>query len=317
MLMESSKKDRTLLRDPIEVRLGIANAGGEFSTLAIVAHKQGYFADEGLDVILTKEESGVSAFKGLKDGTTDVITASDFAFVNNSIVDTSVKIIATIDSADAVEVIVRNDAEISSPNDLIGKRIGVVPQTAAHFVLLRFLTMNDLTVNDLTVVELSYKEAEEAITSGAVDAVIINNPYAYNIARALGPNGGSWQAQYNQPLLFNAISNDAFIDSNPEAVEGFLRALIRAEKFVQINSDQAKEDVRESFSFTQDYIDQLWDNHVFTVRLDQVLLPILETQARWVLLNKTNENTAIPNYLQRVYVDGLRAIAPEAVTIIK
>lgn len=301
----------------VMLRVGVASAGGEFSSLVVVADAEGYFAEEGLEVILFKEASGVSALKNLESRNLDIVTASDFAFVNNSFVDDTTKIIATIDTALAVDVVARRDAGISSPADLRGKKIGVVPETAADFVLAGFLVMNNLSREDITIADIEYAEAENKIVSGSVDAVIINNPFAYNIANTLGANGVSFPAQYGHRLLFNAISSDFFIESHQREVEKFLRALVRAEEFIKNNPEQAKQSVRESFSFTQEYVDKLWENHVFEVRLDQATLSILEAQARWVLLRREDEETLIPNYFGRMYLDGLSAVAPDAMTIIR
>jgi NitT/TauT family transport system substrate-binding protein len=50
--------------------------------------------------------------------------------------------------------------------------------------------------------------------------------------------------------------------------------------------------------------------------LPQALLLAMEDQARWMIENKLTSQTAIPNYFDYIYLDGLKAVKPEAVTII-
>lgn len=317
LLLSDQFRNPNSLQSEVPVRVGVASAGGEFSSLVIIAYEKGYFAQEGLNIILTKERSGVSALEKLQAEELDIVTVSDFAFVNNSFVNPLTKIIATIDAADAVEMIVRRGEAIGTPSDLKGKKIGVVPQTAAAYVLGRFLTMNNLSLNDVEIIDITYDNAEEAIRNGFVDAVIINNPHAYTILNSLDGNAVAWSAQYGQKLFFNAISNDYFVSARPTAIESFLRALIRAENFITYHPRESKLLVQKSFSLSEEYVNSMWSSHDFSVRLDQALLPTIEAQARWLLLYEEKNEIKIPNYLSRVYIDGLVSVAPESVTVIR
>lgn len=61
----------------------------------------------------------------------------------------------------------------------------------------------------------------------------------------------------------------------------------------------------------------IWDDYVFKLSLEQSLLTTLEDQARWTIKNGFTEKTKVPNYLGYLYLDALKGIGPEAVTIIK
>lgn len=298
-----------------KVRVGVAEAGAQFSSLIVVAARQGFFKDNGLDVTLSHETSGVNGIKSLLSGQQDIITASDFAFVNSNMSNTSLRIIASIDKANEVEVIARKDKGIGTAIDLKGKRIGVVPQTAADFVLVRFLLYNNLSKKDIVTVNLTYENMQQSIVDGKVDAVIVNDPWAYNIKKTIGKNAISWDAQYGQALVFNAIATEGYIRANPEVIERFLTALISAEEFAASNPDIAKQNVLDEFKLDKEFLDQSWPKNNLAVSLDQSTVFTLESQARWLISNMFPKNS-MPNFLDRIYIDGLKKISPNRVTII-
>ena len=53
----------------------------------------------------------------------------------------------------------------------------------------------------------------------------------------------------------------------------------------------------------------------FRLSLDQPILVSLEDEARWAIRNKLTDVTKVPNYLDYIYTDALKAVKPGAVTI--
>jgi NitT/TauT family transport system substrate-binding protein len=53
------------------------------------------------------------------------------------------------------------------------------------------------------------------------------------------------------------------------------------------------------------------------VTLPQALIIAMEDEARWRIENKLTDKTTVPNYLNFLYLDGLEAVSPEAVTVIR
>jgi NitT/TauT family transport system substrate-binding protein len=50
--------------------------------------------------------------------------------------------------------------------------------------------------------------------------------------------------------------------------------------------------------------------------LNQSLLLTLEDQTRWAIKNHLTARPDMPNYLNSLYLDGLKAVKPESVTVI-
>jgi hypothetical protein len=64
-------------------------------------------------------------------------------------------------------------------------------------------------------------------------------------------------------------------------------------------------------------LDEIWDIYNYRVTLDQAFLMDLEDQTRWAIKHRLTKRKDMPNYLNFIYVDGLLAVKPEAVRIIR
>jgi len=96
-----------------------------------------------------------------------------------------------------------------------------------------------------------------------------------------------------------------------------LRALIRAEEFAKKHPDKARKIISKSMGISETEVAKLWQDIDLRVSIDQSLLISLEDEARWAIKNKFTDKTEVSNYLGFIYQDGLKAVKPEAVTIIR
>ena len=95
-----------------------------------------------------------------------------------------------------------------------------------------------------------------------------------------------------------------------------MKALLKAEDFIKKNNNQAKEIIKNKFNYEFDYNESSFAKHRFIVKIPQALLLTMEDQARWRIDNKLTDKTEIPNYLMSLYLDELKGLKPEAVTVI-
>jgi NitT/TauT family transport system substrate-binding protein len=61
---------------------------------------------------------------------------------------------------------------------------------------------------------------------------------------------------------------------------------------------------------------RIWGNYNHEVDLDQNLIVRLEVLTRWLMENSGTAPGALPNFLDYIYVDGLKAADPAKVTIV-
>ena len=105
------------------------------------------------------------------------------------------------------------------------------------------------------------------------------------------------------------------VRKRPETVKRLLRALIKAEQYVVEKPAEAQQIVASRLHVEKEMVASRWNDYYFGVMLDQALFVNLESQARWAIQSKLVPVTTVPNFMGTLYVDGLKAVRPEAVTM--
>ena len=167
------------------------------------------------------------------------------------------------------------------------------------------------------MIDLKPSEIVDAIVNGDIDAGFTWGPNIFEVKSRLGADAISWPGQSGQDFYFILLTKKEFIEENPQLIERFLRALIRAEEFAEENEAEAKKFFETKFNYESSYLAYSWQRHDFRVILPQGLIMAMDDQARWRIKNRLTEATEVPNYLDYVYFDALEGVKPEAVTIIR
>jgi NitT/TauT family transport system substrate-binding protein len=175
-----------------------------------------------------------------------------------------------------------------------------------------------MNIQDITLVDLKTPEEwVNAVVNGDIDAISTAQPYVNSIKERLGANAVVWPAQSGQPLHGLIISSNDWITRHPELARRFLKSLAQAEEYVIRHPAEAKAVVRKRLNLDAAYIETVWSQNQFSLSLDQALIVTMEDEARWMIANKLTSEEKIPDFLNYIYEDGLKAIKPEAVNIIR
>lgn len=290
----------------------------EYSTLILIAKRQGFFSKNGLDVTTIEYDSGGPSFKALLDGEVDMATAADFIGVRNSFDHQDFKIISSIfDSPDVFGLVARSDHGIQNPADLKGKKIGLSQKTMGEFFLGLFLTSHNLSLHDITQINGQPNELEEAITKGSIDAVVTFHPHIDKIEKKLGKNALKFSAQDNQLLYTLLYSKTLFVKNHPDTIRRFILALTQAQQYIDDHPNEMKTFFSEQLHYDNAYIENIISQIHFRVSLSESMLLIMEDEARWIIENKQTDKTSIPNYLDFIDFGPLSRVKPEAISIIR
>jgi ABC-type nitrate/sulfonate/bicarbonate transport system substrate-binding protein len=302
-------------RDKVEkVRLGVY--ADSICALIYIAQEQGFFKRYGLDVSIENYQAGVYAVSDLLADKVDVATATGFVLALRGFTRGDLRAIGSISSADTNEVIARRDRGIGKPGDLKGKRIGVSRGTANDFFLSTFLSFNDIRPGEVRIIDLKPAEMATALSEGKVDAVIIFPPSSDHIKKELAGKLVSWPAQGGQDYYFLMIALEELIKTRPRVVTGLLTGVLEAEAFLKQHEKEAQNLIMRELNLNRETVLNTWSRIHFRVGLDQSLLTLMEDEARWAIQNKLVDTGKIPNYLSLIYLDGLKEIKPEAVSVI-
>ncbi len=301
-------------------KVTIAETGSSPPALLLyVAQQQGFYEDEGLEVdIVTRYGHGKANIDAMLAGKVDVCTASETPVMRAGLAGNPVRVLATIGSADRhLAIVGRADSGIDNAGDLANKRLGVTEGSNAEFFFDAFLQMRGLSQLLVEKVHRKPKALPEAIKAGDVDAIVSWFPNWKRAEDELGDNARVFFGEGVYTMFFNLLANERFLAERPKDTAALLRALVKAERYVQQHPDAALAIFQKQFDLDLVTAQKVFGNYQFGVSLSQELLLTLESQARWAMRKGLTEQTRMPNYLKYIHLEALDHVEPMAVDVIR
>ncbi|MCU7925904.1 MAG: NrtA/SsuA/CpmA family ABC transporter substrate-binding protein [Candidatus Thiodiazotropha sp. (ex Dulcina madagascariensis)] len=285
--------------------------------LIFIAHEKGYFTDQGLDVTLLKVSSGKTALKAVLEKRADMGATSENPIMHAVLKNKPVRLLATILSTGRNYVVLgRKDRGISSMIDLKGKKVGVTPGTNSEFLLEAMLTLNGVNSKEIEKVPIPPTQITDAIVKGKVDAISSWNPHILMAQKQLRDNYIVFYGREIYTATFNLATLAGYVKDNPLVIEKVLRALMSAEECVKKEPQQARSVLAKHIRLSKSMLDELWEIYNYEVTLDQTLITTMESQAKWAIHHGMSNRKTLPDFLGVIYLDGMNAVKPKAVTVI-
>jgi NitT/TauT family transport system substrate-binding protein len=288
------------------------------NSLIYIAEDRKYFADNGIQLTIKDGyPSGSAAAERMLEGEVDLATAAETAVVGHALARRGACTLGSIDMFMHMKLIGRKNRGIKNISDLGGKKIGVPIKTAADFKLGRFLDLHGIDRSKITIVDVQAPKVVEALTKGAVDAIVAWQPNIMAIADRLGDEAVIWDVQSGQPMYCILVTIEKWAAEHPDLLKRFMKSLLQAEDYLIQNGDQARAIVQKRLGYDDRYIKTIWPEHQFSLRLDQSLILAMEDQARWMIENRLTAEKNVPNFPEYIHEDSLEAVKPLAVNIIR
>jgi len=281
-----------------------------------IAYHNKYFEQEGLDVSLKINPDGKTSLEQLLNGEADIITVTGTPVVYSSLKGNDFAILANIDHSKVHFIVARKDRGISSIADLKGKKVTVMLGTSGQFFMDSLLVLNRLKTTDLEIINLNGPAQLKAFIDGEVDAIFGWVPFPLLALQELGDKAILLPTDPIRSCSWVVVATKKYVEENPDIPKKILKALIAAEDFISQNREQASVIHAEISGVKNQAASDLFKTMEFGLSLRHSLLLDFENQARWILKNGYSDAKKIPNYLNYIYPDAMRAVKPEAVTII-
>lgn len=227
-----------------------------------VAKEKGFFEEEGLNVeIVDTVAGGATAVQMVSSGDVQGALLSTMALINAANAGMPVIGVADIQSAfneaPLEEFYVRADSGIDSIEDLRGKTIAInLVKSSFHYTWLMALENAGMSADDVTFVNLPFDQQEGALMRGDVDAIGLMQPYSPS-AR----NNPELKQLYTAVDAFGErqfceiFVNSVWAENNPEDAKAFVRAIVKATKWIEENQDEAKQIISKYTGVPVDKID--------------------------------------------------------------
>lgn len=226
-----------------ELHIAAASTGITYLPM-LVAKQRGYFKDEGLDVTIAAFSGGSKTLEALLGGSSDMVAG---AYSNTITMATKGQHLVVV----AAQVICpgwifgvsqKHEADVKSPKDLKGMRIGVsAPGSSTHMAVNYILHKAGLQPSDVSIIGVGQAAgAVAAMQAGQIDALIVNDPSATILTkdgsmrplenmRTADGNVKVFGSDYPESSVF---ATKDFIDKNPKTVQAVANAIVRAEKWI-------------------------------------------------------------------------------------
>lgn len=289
-----------------------------YAGLIHIALANNYFRDEGIDLTVQMHQTGVSALNALATGSADLASTAETPVMFAVTGGHQLKILAnTFVSDKELAIVARKDHGVVAPTDLKGKKIAVSPGTVGEFFLHIYLAENHISPEAVEIVKLATNELVGALLAGKVDAASSWNPPVKKLRNEMGNNATTFTLTPPHSLIAILSCRPDLPTQEPELVQGILRALIRAETFVREHPQESIQLTADAIGMDRRQLDELWHGEDFGVSLDQSLLLSLEYESKWAIESGLTKASNVPNYLDVISFDGLIAVQPEKVGILR
>ena len=289
----------------------------ELNALIYVADEHRFFNTNRVHVVFKDYDTGVAATNGLLKGEVDIALTTEFVIVGKSLKNHGGLDLATINKSMLFYIIARTDRGIKTIADLKGKRIGVPRQTITEFYLGRMLDLNGMRIQQVTMVDTKASDPAGTIAGGDVDAVVTWEPHVTQVRQQMGNGVTIWPAQSGQVSFWSVAGTPGWTNQHPDLVRRFLKSLAQAEEYIIQHPVEAKKILQKRLKLDDTYIATVWSQNQFSLSLDQSLITAMEDEARWMIKNKLTTEKQIPDFTNYIYIDGLKAVKPEAINIIR
>ena len=205
-----------------------------------VADQKGFYAEEGLEVEILEGNGAPTAARVVGNGTYKLGIASGSATVMARARNIPIVSLAVINQHTPVVVYSLKEKNITKPDDLIGKRIGVNVGGTKHREFQALLRKHNISEDQIQLMGMS--EASPApLLAGQVDAMLGYTEDQPVMVELLGKEVNRLSlADYGIDVYStNIIVNESFLKENPDRVRRFMRATLRGWRYAVAHPDEA------------------------------------------------------------------------------
>jgi len=258
-----------------------------------VAQQKGYMKEEGLDqrVIFIAPTTSIQAMLG---GDVQFTGAGTSALVSIARGNTPLKVVVATNDRVLQWLVTR--PEITSVKDLKGKKIATTGVGAvATFMARQVLTKHGLDGNkDVTYLDVGQGNQLAALLGGGFDAAILSVEQRY-VALDKGMREMFFMGNEVKNSWGTLATTDKLIKENPKMVGGFVRATIKALRYLRQEKEGAISAMLKFSGVSRQQATRVYDDIIGTFTRNGVVDDETQRNDLNIIRQVTNTNETMPN----------------------
>lgn len=283
---------------PIRIAISIT----PLSAPLIIAKQQGFFKRHNVQVQLVPLPGGHLCFNAMIRGDVDLATSSESVVMFNSFTRQDFRLLASFAESDNdLKLLTLRDRHQPNINQLTHRKIGVVKASASEFFTDSLLIVTGQEDINFEKVYLSPQALGPALVAKEVDAIAVWEPYGYRLVEQAGDEIYQYPSKGTYNLSFNLISNEVNSSLHYTQHVKILQALNEALEYIAHSPELAKKIVSDYLNIPMAAVEWSWNDYIFRLSLNNSLLSMLQTQARWAVASGAVTKQPLPDF--RLYLD--------------
>jgi ABC-type nitrate/sulfonate/bicarbonate transport system substrate-binding protein len=258
-----------------------------------VAQQKGYMKEEGLDqrVIFIAPTTSIQAMLG---GDVQFTGAGTSALVSIARGNTPLKVVVATNDRVLQWLVTR--PEITSLKDLRGKKIATTGVAAvATFMARQVLTKHGLDGNkDVTYLDVGQGNQLAALLGGGFDAAILSVEQRY-VALDKGMREMFFMGNEVKNSWGTLATTDKLIKENPKMVSGFVRATIKALRYLRQDKEGTISAMLKFSGVSRQQATRVYDDIIGTFTRNGVVDDETQRNDLNIIRQVTNTNETMPN----------------------
>ena len=258
-----------------------------------VAQQKGYMKEEGIDqrVIFVAPTTSIQAMLG---GDIHFTGAGSSALVSVARGNTPLKVVLATNDRVLQWFVTR--PEITSPKDLKGKRIATTGVAAiATFMARQVLTKHGLDGNkDVTYFDVGQGNQLAALLGGGFDAAILSVEQRY-VALDKGMRELFFMGNEVKNSWGTLATTDKLIKENPKMVGGFMRATIKALRYIRQDKEGTISAMVKFANVSRQQANRVYDDIIPTFTRSGMVDDETQRNDLAIIRQVINGNETLPN----------------------
>lgn len=206
----------------------------------VVAEEKGFWKKNGLDISIAHFDNGAVALDAIVTGNGDIGSATNMSMMQRVSRGAKMYAVSSMAASGKLYSIVSHK-DIKTPQELVGKKLGLAKDGILEFLYMQFATNNKIGLDQIELINIAAPEAVAALTRGDVDAIMFWEPWPTKVLELVPDTHILRQLSEDNIFVTNWLFMGENLAADKGRAEATLRTLIESAEFIKANKEEVIE----------------------------------------------------------------------------